>query len=70
MPIYIFECDSCGKIEEKQMKMSEDRSQVRCSECSGKTTQLPTYAAVHFKGSGFYVTDYKNNRKPDKKNDK
>ena len=30
----------------------------RCPECGGSTRQLISAPAIHFKGSGWYVTDY------------
>ena len=58
MPTYEYECGSCGHKFEKFQKMS-DKPVRKCPECGGKVKRLfGTGAAVIFKGSGFYATDY------------
>ena len=39
----------------------------RCPECDGRTSREISAPAIHFKGSGWYVTDY---ARKDKKNPK
>lgn len=64
MPIYEYRCDACGFEDEYLQKMSEPTLTV-CPEC-GKTafTKLVSAAGFHLKGSGWYVTDFKNKPKP------
>ena len=57
MPIYEYQCDQCGKIEEAIQKFS-DRPLAQCSHCSGKLSKLISHSTFHLKGSGWYVTDY------------
>ena len=57
MPIYEYQCDQCGKIEEALQKMS-DKPLTRCGHCSGKLHKLISHSAFHLKGTGWYVTDY------------
>lgn len=57
MPIYEYQCDDCGKIEEVLQKIS-DKPLTKCSHCSGKLRKLVSHSAFHLKGTGWYVTDY------------
>ncbi|MBF0117738.1 MAG: zinc ribbon domain-containing protein [Desulfobacterales bacterium] len=57
MPIYEYECTSCGKIEEVFQRFS-DTPIVECKQCSGQLQKLISQSSFHLKGSGWYVTDY------------
>ena len=57
MPIYEYQCDQCGRIEEAIQKFS-DRPLTQCKHCSGKLNKLISHSAFHLKGTGWYVTDY------------
>jgi len=62
MPTYDYQCDDCGHRFEQFQKMS-DAPVKTCPKCGGKVSRLiGTGAAVIFKGSGFYSTDYGNSR--------
>jgi putative FmdB family regulatory protein len=65
MPIYEYQCDQCGQIEEALQKFS-DKPLHKCRHCSGKLHKLISQSAFHLKGSGWYVTDYAS--KPQNKN--
>jgi putative FmdB family regulatory protein len=66
MPTYDYRCSKCGHEFRKFHKMSAKR-RPRCPECGASTEQQITGGAgLHFKGSGFYVTDYKKADKGDK----
>lgn len=58
MPIYSFQCEKCNVIFEKLCKMGTN--ETTCPYC-GMTTKKKalTTPNVHFKGKGFYETDYK-----------
>ncbi len=60
MPTYDYECDACGKSLEMFQRMSEDPIK-KCPNCGkNKLRRLfGTGAAIVFKGSGFYQTDYR-----------
>ena len=60
MPTYDYECDACGHTFELFQSFS-DSIKRKCPECSKlKLRRLfGTGAAVVFKGSGFYETDYR-----------
>lgn len=58
MPTYSYRCTKCGHEYEKFQKIS-DSTNARCPRCRGKgERQITGGAGIHFKGSGFYVTDY------------
>jgi putative FmdB family regulatory protein len=61
MPIYEYRCSTCGYKNEYLQKVSDPRL-TDCPEC-GKATfeKLVSAAGFQLKGSGWYVTDFKNN---------
>ncbi|MBS1860190.1 MAG: FmdB family transcriptional regulator [Actinobacteria bacterium] len=56
MPIYEYKCDN-GHVFDVMQKMSEEPL-TECVECGAPAQRVLTAPAVHFKGSGFYNTDY------------
>ncbi len=60
MPTYDYQCDACQHEFELFQRISEDPIR-KCPECKkNKLRRLfGTGAAVVFKGSGFYETDYR-----------
>jgi putative FmdB family regulatory protein len=56
MPIYEYRCEN-GHTFEVQQRMAEDPVET-CSTCGAKVQRVLHPVAVHFKGSGFYTTDY------------
>jgi putative FmdB family regulatory protein len=56
MPIYEYRCRNGHEFEVFQ-SMSEDPVS-RCPECGAPVERVFHPVAVHFKGSGFYTTDY------------
>jgi putative FmdB family regulatory protein len=60
MPTYDYVCTSCNYEFEEFQKMSDPLLEV-CPQCKGKLRRkIGGGAGLHFKGSGFYITDYKN----------
>ena len=57
MPIYEYHCLKCGKRVEKIQKFSDPPLKVH-EGCGGKVERVLHAPALHFKGSGFYITDY------------
>jgi putative FmdB family regulatory protein len=57
MPIYEYECLSCGKLDEVLQKFS-DPPKTSCDHCNGKLQKLISQSSFHLKGTGWYVTDY------------
>ena len=60
MPTYDYECDACGHEMELFQSITEDPVK-KCPECNKKKLRrlFGTGAAIVFKGSGFYQTDYR-----------
>lgn len=61
MPTYQYECQKCGYQFERFQSIS-DKPLTRCEKprCKGKIKRLiGTGAGLLFKGSGFYITDYR-----------
>lgn len=56
MPIYEYKCDN-GHVFDVIQKIS-DEPLVECQECEAPARRVLHPVAVHFKGSGFYTTDY------------
>ena len=56
MPIYEYRCPN-GHTFEVFQSMSEDPVES-CEECGAPVERVFHPVAVHFKGSGFYTTDY------------
>lgn len=64
MPTYEYQCEKCGyKVEYFQSMKEEPRTD--CPRCHGHLQRLVTSGAgLIFKGSGFYITDYKKQHAP------
>jgi putative FmdB family regulatory protein len=56
MPIYEYRCDN-GHTFEVMQRMTDDPVSV-CQTCQAPVQRVFHPVAVHFKGSGFYNTDY------------
>ena len=61
MPIYEYKCDN-GHVFDVMQRMS-DEPLTKCEECGAPAVRVLHSPAVHFKGSGFYNTDYGKNKK-------
>ena len=61
MPIYEYRCEN-GHIFEVMQKMTDDPVSV-CSTCEAPVQRVFHPVAVHFKGKGFYNTDYGTKRR-------
>jgi putative FmdB family regulatory protein len=57
MPIYEYECESCGNHTEAMQRFS-DAPLTECGKCHGKLKRLISQSTFHLKGTGWYVTDY------------
>jgi putative FmdB family regulatory protein len=56
MPIYEYRCDN-GHSFDVMQRMSDDPI-TACEVCGAPVQKVLHAPAVHFKGSGFYTTDY------------
>jgi len=59
MPTYVYRCRKCKHRFELFHSIS-DESVKRCPRCKSKAERIPAAGAgILFKGSGFYITDYR-----------
>ena len=60
MPTYDYECDAC-KHEFEEFQSMMDKPLKKCPACGKRKLRrlLGSGAAIIFKGSGFYQTDYR-----------
>lgn len=70
MPIYDYQCTSCGFKKEVMRKISEPNITV-CPECNKETFAKQVSApSFQLNGSGWYATDFKGSgSKPEKKSE-
>ena len=61
MPTYEYRCEN-GHTFEVVQRMSDDPVET-CEQCGASVERVFHPVAVHFKGSGFYTTDYKSKPK-------
>ncbi|WP_233234504.1 FmdB family zinc ribbon protein [Bordetella sp. LUAb4] len=61
MPIYAYKCSACGFAKDVLQKISDAPLTV-CPECGASAySKQVTAAGFQLKGSGWYVTDFRNN---------
>ena len=67
MPTYEYKCDACGHAFEKFQSMSAAPVKV-CPSCGKRKVRklISSGAGLIFKGSGFYITDYREQGYKDK----
>ena len=64
MPIYEYRCSSCGHELEALQKLSDARL-ITCPSCHADAlTKQVSAAGFQLKGTGWYVTDFRNGSKP------
>jgi len=58
MPLYEYQCESCGQRFEVIQKFSDPPADT-CKKCGkGPVVRLQSSPAIQFKGTGWYITDY------------
>jgi putative FmdB family regulatory protein len=57
MPLYEYECETCGARFEVIQRFS-DPAVDACRTCGGPVHKLISAPAIQFKGTGWYITDY------------
>jgi putative FmdB family regulatory protein len=67
MPTYEYKCDACGNEFEKFQSMSSEPIK-KCPKCGKNKVRrlISAGAGLIFKGSGFYITDYRDQGYTDK----
>lgn len=64
MPIYEYQCQSCGQALELMQRFN-DPAPEQCPQCQGgPVTKLMSRTAFVLKGGGWYVTDFRGGQKP------
>ena len=59
MPTYEYKCLECGEVFEEFQKITDPPITV-CKRCGGEVKRLISGGSgLLFKGSGFYITDYR-----------
>jgi putative FmdB family regulatory protein len=56
MPLYEYQCGTCGVRFERRQHMNDEPIKI-CPECGSDVHRLIQPVGIIFKGSGFYVTD-------------
>lgn len=70
MPTYDFKCENCGHSFERFLSIRDD-SEIKCPICGRCSKRLISAGAgLIFKGTGFYVTDYKKKESKNKSDKK
>ena len=59
MPTYEYECQKCKQHHEASQSITS-KPLTKCAKCGGRLKRLlGTGSGFLFKGSGFYITDYR-----------
>ncbi len=68
MPTYEYKCNNCGYIFEAFQSIKENPLKI-CPKCNKNALKrlISGGAGLIFKGSGFYLTDYKKKSSPETK---
>jgi len=69
LPIYEYKCNECDQVFDVLQKIGSDPVKD-CIHCGGKVKKLISASSFQFKGSGWYVTDYKKNRSDENKKER
>lgn len=68
MPIYEYQCNACHTRHEFIQKVS-DPAMTTCPSCQQDALKrLISPAGFQLKGTGWYVTDFRDKKKPEEKN--
>ena len=65
LPIYEYQCTNCGRTVEEMQRITDEPLE-KCPYCKGKLRRLISLTSFQLKGTGWYVTDYKDNGKKHK----
>lgn len=58
MPIYEYECPSCGNVFEEWGKAAESHKEEPCPKCGTPSKRVISRTSFVLKGDGWYVSDY------------
>lgn len=69
MPIYEYQCQQCGHNTELLQKISDEPA-TQCPSCHQPSLKkMVSAAGFQLKGTGWYVTDFRDKNKPQKGSD-
>ena len=58
MPVYEYQCDTCGKVTDLKHAFREEPPTTTCPSCGASPLKRKFNAAgIIFKGSGYYIND-------------
>ncbi|HKO05880.1 MAG TPA: zinc ribbon domain-containing protein [Candidatus Acidoferrales bacterium] len=57
MPLYEYRCGKCGHTFEKIERVNASERK-KCPKCGARAARMQSAAAIQFKGTGWYATDY------------
>ncbi len=63
MPVYDYACGTCARKFEMRRSFS-DGAKAQCPSCKSEAERVFAPVPIVFKGSGFYVTDYRKDKAP------
>ncbi|MBN22164.1 MAG: FmdB family transcriptional regulator [Bdellovibrionaceae bacterium] len=66
MPIYEYQCKSCGNEVEVIQKVSDEPLKI-CPQCRKPIEKKMSLSSFSLKGNGWYSTDYKKSNTSEKK---
>lgn len=58
MPLYEYKCLKCGAVFEVLQRSTSSKPLTTHKDCGGPVERLVSTSAFHFKGTGWYATDY------------
>ena len=65
MPTYLYRCRKCSHDFEEFHGIRDNKPR-KCPKCGARADRVPAGGAgLLFKGTGFYITDYKKSSAPD-----
>jgi putative FmdB family regulatory protein len=56
VPLYEYQCETCGRFE--VIRKFSDEPLIACPTCGKPIQKLLSAPAIQFKGTGWYITDY------------
>ncbi|MGD2294252.1 MAG: zinc ribbon domain-containing protein [Candidatus Aminicenantes bacterium] len=66
MPLYEYKCTECRSVFEVIQKINEPPLK-KCLKCGAPVNKVISPPAIQFKGNGWYITDYAQKDRRDKK---
>jgi len=61
MPLYEYKCKKCHETFDVLQSINADPLE-ECIHCKGRVEKLISVSSFQLKGSGWYITDYKNKK--------